>query len=143
MNRVQVVKKANELLKARKSPLAGLEWYFIVFGEEYGVDGRLAIAISGAETQFGTDPKAGQDITTGHNAWGYGPHRVFPTWRYGIKVVTSDLGLNYIAKGLDTIDKIEERWVGYPAPNWKETVRWVYSHLGGNPDARVTAYLHK
>ncbi len=131
----------DELLLGRKSPLARLGAFFVVFGEEYGVDGRLVVAIAGAETSFGTDPNSGTDITTGHNAWGYGPHHVFPTWREAILVVTRDLGVNYVAQGLDTIAEIEPKWVGEPSLDWTATVRGVYAQLGGNPDASVKVSL--
>jgi hypothetical protein len=107
-----------------------------VLGRLHGIDGRLAVGIAGAETNFATDiPKA--DLQ-GHNAWGYGHppgakhgHQ-FGCWEDGIAAVTQWLAQEYVAKGFDTVTKIEPKWVGTPSQTWTDNVTWAIGKLGGD-----------
>jgi len=67
---------------------------FVKTADEYGLDWRLAAAISGVESAFGVMP------VRVNNAWGWkggsdGDFNAFDTWAHGIEVVTARLALGY------------------------------------------------
>ena len=146
-----VAERLNAFLNQRQSPMAGLGETFVKYGQQYGVDPRLMVAISGAETSFATDPNAGKDITSGHNAWGWGPHIPFPDWRTAIESVAKGLKTGYIDQGLKSIGDISRKWAPVGASNdptglnqsWVNNVSKYYEALGGDPDSEVSQYVQK
>lgn len=105
------------------SPLASLGSVFVDAGHRYGVDPRLLVAIAGAETSFATDPNAGSDITSRHNAWGYGPHVMFGSWQTAIYRIAKHLKQNYLDQGLTTPEKIAEKWA--PRSDGNNPAAWA------------------
>ncbi len=76
------------------SPMYPYAKSFIIHADEYGLDWRLAAAISGVESAFGTIP------VRANNAWGWkggsdGDFNAFDSWDHGIEVVTTRLALGY------------------------------------------------
>jgi len=134
--------KIDAFYKSKNSPLAGYGKNYVNSGKAHGVDPWFVVAISGTETTFATDPGAGSDITTGHNAWGWGPHQVFPDWPTGIETVTAGLaGSPYIGAGNYSIASIGQSY-SPPAsnPNWLPNTTKFYQDFGGNPnDVRYKA----
>src|SRR5262249_28215557 len=137
------------LLKAHNSPLEGCGGYFWVLGRFWGIDGRLAVGIARAETNFATDPHMTAADLPGHNAWGYGHppgakhgHR-FTSWPDGIAAVTQWLAFGYVHRGLDTVQKICHTWVGSDSPNWITNVSDTMVQLGGTPNVLVCPPLSK
>jgi hypothetical protein len=83
------------------------------YGSYGSVDPRLAIAISGAESHWGTD------ITTctarlNDWSWGGGPPNCwqFLTYFDGISTVVAGLTTEYLARGRTSIEAIAERYCG-------------------------------
>ncbi len=104
------------------------------------LDFRLPVAIAGAETSFGT---AGPGPLV-HNAWGYfdprtGTNMEFPDWPSGIGRICNALASNYVALGLDSIERIGRKWCPVGAgndpgginANWIPVVTTFYLELGG------------
>lgn len=129
-------------LASWQSPLTGLGAVFVADAEADGVDPRLLVAISGAETSFGTYVPS-QLI---HNPFGLGPGRVFPTWAAAIQFAADTLGGSlYRGSGLVTIPEIQARWAPLGATNdpenlnsnWRTNVEHYYQLLGGNPTGQV------
>ena len=126
-------------LVSRRSPLAPYTGEIMRASRRYGVDPRLLVAIAGAETSYATNPAAGQDITTGHNAWGMGPHIQYPSWEAGIDATARNLRTGYLDQGLRSVPAIGRKWAPLGAandPNWLNTgwagnVTTVLERLGG------------
>jgi cell wall-associated NlpC family hydrolase len=129
-------------LAGKNSPLAGLGNVFVFQGTAVGLDPRLLVAISGAETSFGTYGPS----QTIHNPFGMGPGIVYPTWPDAIAAAARNLGGNlYKGSGLVTIAQIQRRWAPLGAGNdptnlnshWYVNVSRYYSELGGDPNGTV------
>ncbi len=124
-------------LRKKGSPLAGLGNQFVQYGQQYGIDPRLIVAISGAETSFGGYGPS-QKI---HNPFGMGPGIQYPNYGSAIGAVAQNLAKNYFKQGLDTIPEIQKKWAPSGATNdptglnnnWVKNVSQFYSELGGDP----------
>jgi cell wall-associated NlpC family hydrolase len=134
----------DSFLGTRRSPLTGLGAVFVADGEAAGVDPRFIVAISGAETSFGTYGPA----QTIHNPFGLGPQIIFPNWSAAIAAAASTLGGSlYRGAGLVTIPSIQSRWAplgvandpGGLNSNWQTNVSTYFAALGGNPNGPVMA----
>jgi cell wall-associated NlpC family hydrolase len=129
-------------LQSQLSPLTGLGAVFVADAESVGVDPRLLVAITGAETSFGTYGPA-QAI---RNPFGLGPNLRFPNWSAAIQAAANTLGGNlYRGAGLVTIAEIQSRWAPRGVANdpmnlnnnWQANVDRYYADLGGNPNGAV------
>jgi cell wall-associated NlpC family hydrolase len=129
-------------LGTQQSPLAGLGAIFVADGEAVGIDPRVLVAISGAETSFGTYGPS-QVI---HNPFGLGPSLRFPSWSAAIQGAANTLGGPlYRGSGLVTIAQIQARWAPLGVANdplnlnnnWQANVGRYFADLGGNPAAPV------
>ena len=129
-------------LVAKGSPLAGHGAAFVYQATSVGLDPRLLVAISGAETSFGTyGPSQGI-----HNPFGMGPGIVYPSWDDAIAGAARNLGGTlYKGSGLVTIAQIQRRWAPNGAANdpsqlnsnWYKNVSNYYGELGGDPNGTV------
>lgn len=129
-------------LAGKGSPLAGLGSVFVYQSTAVGLDPRLLVAISGAETSFGTYGPS-QRI---HNPFGMGPGIVYPSWADSIASAARNLGGRlYKGSGLVTIAQIQKRWAPNGAANdptnlnshWFKNVSQYYRELGGDPNGTV------
>ena len=129
-------------LTGKGSPLAGRGAVFVYQALAVGLDPRLLVAISGAETSFGTyGPSQGI-----HNPFGLGPGIVYPTWDDAIAAAARNLGGSlYKGSGLVTIVQIQGRWAPLGATNdpsqlnsnWYRNVSRYYAELGGDANGSV------
>lgn len=125
-------------LASKASPLTGLGAVFVTESRAVGLDPRFLVAISGAETSFGTyGPSQGI-----HNPFGMGPHIVYPSWSESISAAARNLGgALYLGDGRVTIGAIQQRWAPNGASNdptdlnsnWARNVATYYTELGGDP----------
>ncbi len=129
-------------LASQGSPLVGLGSVFVYQSTAVGLDPRLLVAISGAETSFGTYGPS----QTIHNPFGMGPGIVYPTWADSIASAARNLGGSlYKGSGLVTIAQIQRRWAPNGAANdptnlnshWFTNVSKYYGALGGDPNGSV------
>jgi cell wall-associated NlpC family hydrolase len=129
-------------LASKFSPLTGLGAVFVTESQAVGLDPRFLVAISGAETSFGTYGPS-QAI---HNPFGMGPGIAYPSWAAGIRAAAQNLGGNlYKGSGLVTIVAIRNRWAPAGAvndptglnSNWVRNVSTYLAELGGDPSAAV------
>lgn len=129
-------------LASRASPLTGLGAVFVTECRAVGVDPLFLVAISGAETSFGTYGPS-QAI---HNPFGMGPGIVYPSWSDAIRAAARNLGGNlYAGSGLTTIPAIQARWAPHGAgndptnlnSNWTRNVSTYLAELGGDPSGVV------
>lgn len=132
----------DQYLAKYNSPLEGLGNAFVRRGKRAGIDPRLLLAISGAETTFMTDPQASP--ASDHNAFGIGgPHGQggfqFPSWKKGIGYAANLLAQDYFRQGYDTIEKISGKWAPLSDSRdtkgvnqyWADNVGKFYKELGG------------
>lgn len=129
-------------LAGKGSPLAGLGAVFVNESQAVGLDPRMLVAVSGAETSFGTYGPS-QVI---HNPFGLGPGMRFASWADAIHRAAQNLGGHlYLADGRVTIPSIQRRWAPEGAANdptglnsnWTRNVGRYYAELGGDPAASV------
>lgn len=129
-------------LAGKGSPLAGLGAVFVNESQAVGLDPRFLVAISGAETSFGTYGPS-QAI---HNPFGLGPGMRFASWADAIHRAAQNLaGHLYLADGRVTIPAIQRRWAPEGAANdptglnsnWTRNVSRYYAELGADPGASV------
>jgi cell wall-associated NlpC family hydrolase len=129
-------------LAGKASPLAGFGAVFVTEAAQVGLDPRFLVAISGAETSFGTYGPS-QAI---HNPFGLGPHMVFASWPEAIRKAAVNLaGPLYRGDGRVTIPAIQQRWAPIGASNdptalntnWVGNVGRYYAEQGGDPAAPV------
>ncbi len=129
-------RQADTFLQRRGSPLSGLSWLAITKGLACRpqFDGRLLLAITGAETTFGRD--WGKFSPASHNAWSWGSSS-WASYRAGLRDVARGFCSRYVASGLSTIRKIGPVYVlgvrdsGRTA-GWERTVRWSFRQMGGS-----------
>ena len=129
-------------LASKASPLTGLGAVFVAEAARVGLDPRFVVAISGAETSFGT---YGPAIEI-RNPFGLGPHIRFPSWEAAIASAARNLaGGFYVGEGRFTIAAIQARWAPGGAANdptglnshWTRNVGLYYAEQGGDPSAPV------
>lgn len=111
-------------------------------GRRNKLDPLLLVAITGAESQFGKQVKAGT-----HNPFGWGPHIPFKSWAASIDAVARGLRRGYLDEGRKSIRAIGEKWAPRGASNdptdlnanWAGNVTKFYRELGGSgiPGAAV------
>lgn len=99
--RAQVLK--NYLAK-HKSPLENSAQDFIDAADQYGIDWKLVVSISGVESTFGKRIPGGHDpLYTSYNGWGWGVYGdnvlKFKSWREAIFTISKGLKENYVDKG--------------------------------------------
>ncbi len=129
-------------LATKGSPMTGLGAVFVSEARAVGFDPRFIVAISGAETSFGTYGPS-QLI---QNAFGMGPGIAYASWADAIRAVARNLaGHFYVGEGRYTIAAIQQRWAPHGASNdptglnsnWTRNVSTYYAELGGDPNAPV------
>lgn len=129
-------------LASKASPMTGLGAVFVSEAESAGLDPRFLVAISGAETSFGTYGPS-QSI---HNPFGMGPGIVYPSWSDAIRAAARNLaGDLYAGDGRYTIPAIQQRWAPHGATNdptglnsnWTRNVGTYLAELGGDPAASM------
>jgi len=129
-------------LASKFSPLTGLGAVFVTESHAVGLDPRFLVAISGAETSFGTyGPSQGI-----HNPFGMGPGIVYASWADAIRAAAQNLGGSiYLGDGRVTIVAIRDRWAPAGAANdptglnsnWVRNVSTYLTELGGDPAGSV------
>lgn len=130
----------DQFFRSHGSPLAGHGDAFIQAGRKYGFDPRLLVAISGAESSLGVHAQ-------GHNPFGWGPGIHFQNWGQAIDRVAAGLKQNYLAKGLTTVEQIQQKWAPVHVANdptglnsnWAKNVKHFLAQLGGLDDVGGSA----
>jgi len=111
---------------------------FVTESRAVSLDPRFLVAVSGAETSFGTYGPS-QSI---HNPFGMGPGIVYPSWSDAIRAAARNLGGPlYLGDERVIIGAIQQRWAPAGASNdptdlnsnWGRNVSTYYTELGGNP----------
>ena len=129
-------------LASKASPLTGLGAVFVTESRRVGLDPRFLVAVSGAETSFGTYGPS-QSI---HNPFGMGPGIVYASWSEAIGAAARNLGGPlYLGDERVIIGAIQQRWAPNGASNdptdlnsnWGRNVSTYYTELGGDPLSAV------
>lgn len=99
--RAQVLK--NYLAKY-DSPLENSAQDFIDAADQYGLDWKLVVSISGVESTFGKNIPGGHDPSnSSYNGWGWGVYGDnslgFKSWREAIFTISKGLKEDYVDKG--------------------------------------------
>ena len=109
-----------------KSPLTSYADYIVKTADEFKIDYRLTTAIAQQESNL---CKVIPSKT--YNCWGWGIHSEgtlgFSSYEEGIRAVTMGIAQNYIAKGLDTPEKIMSKYTPLSNGSW---ARGIEEFLG-------------
>ncbi len=103
------------------SPIVSYADYIVKTADEFNIDYRLTTAIAQQESNLCKviPPKT-------YNCWGWGIHKKgtlgFSSYEEGIKAVTMGIAQNYIAKGLDTPEKIMSKYTPHSNGSWARGV---------------------
>lgn len=138
-NNSVTVDKLNTMLKGA---LAGRGSEYVKYGQKYGIDPALAVAIATAETGHGTSPA----LTNYNNPAGvmdwdnnWKTIRKFSSLSEGIEFSIKNLRNGYLNQGLTSISAIGSKYAPLDAPNdpnrynknWIPTVTGFYNQLTG------------
>ena len=103
----------NTSLEEAILPCSGAAWYF-------GVSSQIFVGISFAESTFKNFPK------DSFNPWGFGGKDKlmrFKHWHESCNFFASTIKYNYLEQGLDTPEKIFDKYAGHESSNWIPAVR--------------------
>src|SRR5262245_16824872 len=120
--------------------MAGQGATYVAAGKKYGVDPRLGVAISGAESSFG------KHLFEPFNAWGWGVHdrdAPFGSWEQSISTVMRGLARGYISQGLTTPAQIVSKYApgsvdGNNESHWSNTVSTFMREMGAAPSTTTS-----
>src|SRR5262245_37140442 len=123
--------------------MAGMGSVFVAAGKKYGVDPRLGVAISGAESSFG------KHLFAPFNAWGWmsDDRYNWGSWQQGINTVMKGLGSGYVSQGLTTPAAIVKKYAPSSAGNdeavWSGNVSTFLRELGAAPSTTTSKFTVK
>ena len=108
------VERIRKFLIKKESILVDYAGVFVDKADEYDIDWRLVVAITGIESSFG------KYNASPYNGYGWGGGSIeFSSWEESIDVVSRGLSVGYYKKGAKTIEEIAPI---YCPPNYK---RWI------------------
>ena len=125
-------------LYSKQSPMTGSGVAFLESAQRWGLDPRLLVAISGAESGFGAQ-------TCGaYNAWGWScPNSPveFYSWADAIETISKGLREGYVNQGRSSVLLIQQKYCPVGAANdptglnsaWLGNVSKFLVELGGDP----------
>lgn len=122
--RAQVLK---DYLAKYNSPLEDSAQDFIDAADQYGLDWKLVVSISGVESTFGKFIPGGHDpVYSSYNGWGWGVYGDnslgFKSWREAIFTISEGLKNEYVDKGYTEPLIMNRKYAA--SPTWG--VRVVY-----------------
>lgn len=124
-NRSQILEK---YLEKYNSPLAEYSEEFVNSADQYQLDWRLVVAITGVESTFGKFIPQGS-----YNAYGWANGKFyFQSWPDSIWHVSQTLREKYIDRGADTVEKIG-RIYAPPSPFWAGRVKNFMAQIYQEP----------
>lgn len=127
-NRDEKVQALKEFFDGQKSPLADNSDTFVDVAEKYGLDYRLLPAIACMESSCGKRLIPGSYNPFG---WGiYGKNAIhFKSFDEAIEIVGKGISEKYVARGLDTPEKIAPVYTPPNPINWKNGVNFFISKI--------------
>lgn len=112
-----------KVLEEYNSPLLASIDQFIKVCYDYNINCYLLPAIAGLESTFGLFI-----YPNSYNPFGWGGgYLIFEDWNEAIEVVGKNLKINYINKGLDSIEKIG--LVYSESPTWAVRIKWFINRF--------------
>jgi len=118
------IEKLSFFLEENNSPLTRFAGDFIKTADKYKLDWRLVAAITGVESTFGKRIPLGS-----FNAYGWGNGKIyFESWSQSIEHVSSVLAEKYVAKGLDTPQKMASVYAP-PSQTWGSKVNYFMEKI--------------
>ena len=126
--RQEKIEALEKFFEAQKSPLKEDADTFVRVAEKYGLDYRLLPAISCMESSCGK-----RILPNSYNpfGWGiYGKNAIyFKSFEEAIETVGKGISEKYVAKGLDTPEKIAPVYTPPNSVNWRNGVNFFISKI--------------
>lgn len=120
--RAQIIK---DYLAKYNSPLEDSAQDFIDAADQYELDWRLVVSISGVESTFG------KRIPGGYNGWGWGVYGdnalYFKSWRDAIFTISKGLKENYVNRGYT--EPLAMNKIYASSPTWGTKVMYFMNDL--------------
>lgn len=120
--RAQILK---DYLVKYGSPLENSAQDFIDAADQYGLDWKLVVSISGVESTFG------KHIPGGYNGWGWGVYGdnaiYFKSWREAIFTISKGLRENYVDRGYTEPYSMNRRYAA--SPHWGKNVTFFMNDI--------------
>lgn len=120
--RAQILK---DYLAKYNSPLEDSAQDFIDAADEYGLDWKLVVSISGVESTFG------KHIPGGYNGWGWGVYGdnaiFFKSWREAIFTISQGLKERYVDRGYTEPYSMNKVYAA--SPTWGTKVTYFMNDL--------------
>lgn len=120
--RAQILK---DYLVKYSSPLENSAQDFIDAADQYGLDWKLVVSISGVESTFG------KHIPGGYNGWGWGVYGdnaiYFKSWREAIFTISKGLRENYVDRGYTEPFAINRIYAA--SPHWGKNVTFFMNDI--------------
>lgn len=114
-----------DYLAKHNSPLEDSAQDFIDAADQYGLDWKLVVSISGVESTFG------KYIPGGFNGWGWGVYGnnaiYFKSWREAIFTISKGLRENYVDKGYAEPYSMNRLYAA--SPNWGKNVTFFMNSI--------------
>jgi hypothetical protein len=114
-----------DYLAKHNSPLEDSAQDFIDAADQYGLDWKLIVSISGVESTFG------KYIPGGFNGWGWGVYGdnaiYFKSWREAIFTISKGLRENYVNKGYAEPYSMNRLYAA--SPNWGGNVTFFMNDI--------------
>lgn len=129
------VKRIKNFLLKYNSPITDYAQSIVSLADQYQIDYRLVVAISGVESTF-----CKAIPYNSYNCWGWknGNHS-FQSYPDALEIVSRTLGKNYYKKGFDTPETIAPIYAP-PSSAWAGNVRFFMNLL---EDDAPSAFLAK
>jgi hypothetical protein len=129
-------------LSEKKSAFTDYTEMLDEYAQKYDVDPRLAIAIAGAESQFGKDT-TGQNCMLHYNPWNLMSNNScmkFDNWEESFNQIFAQLRKYREKENLTTIEAIQPKYCTSGCDNWITNVKSFYQEQGGNADSNDLTY---
>lgn len=114
-----------DYLAKHNSPLEDSAQDFIDAADQYGLDWKLVVSISGVESTFG------KYIPGGFNGWGWGVYGnnaiYFKSWREAIFTISKGLRENYVDKGYAEPYSMNRLYAA--SPKWGKNVTFFMNSI--------------
>jgi flagellum-specific peptidoglycan hydrolase FlgJ len=119
---MQQVREVRALYESYRAPMAGVSEHLVRTSKKYGVDYKLIVAISIVESG------GGRKCFKKYNAFGWGS-KSYNSFEHNLNVVIAGIANNYVAKGMNTPEKMAPVYNQANIEHWVDNVNLIMAKL--------------